>query len=138
MSRDPIVTLVDASPDDVEALTARMPNWTWLHAPADCSAGAEPVEPEALPDAVMVFGDREDPERTRALCQEIRQNDRMSDVPLLVAIDRYQMTLGNEVRELPNAHFVITPIEEERLRERLQEMRSRFGAETTSADEQGE
>ena len=99
-----------------------MPHWNWAKATADWAGGTSPVRPDASVDAIIVFVEQSDEERALGLCQEIRNCPDTAAPPLLVAIDRYQLPLGNDVRRLPNAHFVLTPIDEKRLRSKLEEM----------------
>jgi hypothetical protein len=94
-------------------------NWHWHKAPRTWKPGEPLPTDEASVDALIVFAARYREEETRRLCEDIRQVPEWKPIPLLVAIDQYQMTLANRVREMPNADFVVTPIEEATLTENL-------------------
>lgn len=109
-------------------LKATMPHWHWEQPPPDWSAGIGSLRTDQPIDAVIVFAKPNDEKRALALCQEIRNRPELASIPLLVAINRYQLSLGNDVRRLPNAHFILTPIEEQRLESKLEEMGSELAS----------
>lgn len=94
-------------------------NWHWHKAPRTWKPGEPLPTAEAGVDAMIVFAARYHEDETRRLCEDIRQVPRWKSIPLLVAIDQYQMSLANRIREMPNADFVVTPIEEGPLTENL-------------------
>lgn len=95
-------------------------DWQWIEAPPDRDlAEAAPADTAPL-DAVIVFATRYQPEDTLRLCEAVRRTPRLAPLPLLLAVDRYEMPVANRVREWPNADYIVTPIEEPSLITHLQ------------------
>ena len=119
------ILMVEVNPEQVSQLKNDIPEWNWQEAPPNWISGSSglPTTDEAL-DAVIVFAKKKEDEHTLTLCKEIRQHHEMDGIPVLVAINMYQMMLGNEVRRLPCAHFIILPIEKETLHSKLSQIKS--------------
>jgi hypothetical protein len=96
--------------------------WTWIETPQGWTP-EQPVNCDlSTLNAVIVFSPTYRERETRSLCEAIRQRPEFAEVPLLAGINMYQMPLGNAVKKLANAHFVFTPLKEEELVSRLNEM----------------
>lgn len=87
-------------------------NWQWFKTPPAWKP-AEPLPTEAAKvDAMIVFAAKYREEEIRELCESVRRVPQWDAIPLLVAVDQYQMPLANRVRELPNTDFIVIPVEE--------------------------
>lgn len=87
-------------------------NWRWLKAPPSWTPGQSlPVEPSKI-DALIVFASKDGEDEVGQLCGNLRQEPSLDAVPLLVAVDQYQMPFANRMREMPKTDYILTPIEE--------------------------
>jgi len=113
------VVLVDSSPEQYERLKNILPSWN-LHCVSADKAKSQPdtVISENL-DAIIVYARIKEEQHALKLCQRIKSVEQAKTVPLLVAINRFQMILGNDVKRLPGGHFILMPIEKEVLCQRL-------------------
>lgn len=118
------VLLVDAQDNPqakIDEKTFRH-EWNWVAAPSGWRPGLPlPVDAAGL-DAVVVFARLYEEQATRQLCADILVDPRFAGVPVLVAINQYQMPLANRVRELNNGGFVFSPVREKPLLERLESL----------------
>jgi len=117
----PTVVLVEAKEGEVPRLRGDIPDWNWVVAPEQWAGDVERLD-GASPDGIVVYAQRDREDEAFDLCQRIRESESLEGVPLLVAINMYQLFLGNKVRRLPNSHFVITPVAKDSLEERLAEL----------------
>ena len=118
------ILLVDAEPEQVFRLKNDIPDWNWQETGADWITDDSKTPSVEGTAAVIVFARRNQEEHALSLCKKIRQRHEMDDIPLLVAINMYQLMLGNAVRRLLYGHFIILPIEKEALRNKLNEIKS--------------
>jgi hypothetical protein len=112
----PNVALVDYPPEEVPSLQKDIPEINWVQ-----KQNLPAPDSDSL-DAIVVNARHHDEDHALSLCQEIRDDNRYDGIPVLVAISIYQMPLGNNVKKLPNAHFLFVPLDKEELFERLEEM----------------
>lgn len=90
-------------------------SWHWVRTGPDWKPGDPlPASAKSL-DGIIVFAAKYQEEGIRQLCEAVRGLPELAPVPLLVAVDQYQMPLANRVREMPNTDFIVTPIEEKSL-----------------------
>lgn len=90
-------------------------SWHWVRTAPDWKPGDPlPASAKSL-DGIIVFAAKYQEEGIRQLCEAVRGLPELAPVPLLVAVDQYQMPLANRVREMPNTDFIVTPIEEKSL-----------------------
>lgn len=105
------VLLADAEDEQVSSLDDLMPDWEVEKAPEGWPENAgSGVSGDEL-DAVIVYAEKGGEQKTLQVCKAIREKNDTRDIPLFVAIDQYQMDLGNRVKRLPQADFVIAPFE---------------------------
>jgi hypothetical protein len=113
-----LVNAVD-NPDAGMSDSSFVHEWSWIKAPSDWTpqqgigGGVSPVA------AIIVFSKKYEEREIRKLCEAIRGIPRLDQIPLLVAVNQYEMPLANRVKKLPNASFIFTPVKEEDLVERL-------------------
>lgn len=97
-------------------------SWDWLEIPRDWNPSNGLSAKSANTKAIIVFSEKYHEKASFEICTKIREHKDLNGIPILVAITMYQMPLGNSVKKLPNAGFIFTPIEEDILKNRLQEM----------------
>ncbi len=60
---------------------------------------------------------------TMAICSQIRNHPQTAAIPILLAINQYDITQGSSVKRMGNATFIINPFKEEELREKIEQMK---------------
>jgi len=113
-----LVNAVD-NPDAEIAESTFSPHWKWIEAPENWTPEDGIDEDIADIDMIIVFSTKYREQEVGKLCETIREVPKLAETPLLVAVNQYEMPLANRVKELPNAHFVFTPLKEEDLFDRL-------------------
>ena len=121
---DRCLVLVNVESPALEELKRDLPTWRWLAVEPDPERVLELVKSNRCVDAILVFARPKEEERAVTLCEGIRGRPELSEVAVLLAVNSYQLIFGNQVRRLPNAHFVLTPIVAKELHDRLAELRS--------------
>lgn len=116
-----LVNTID-NPDAGISESSFSQEWSWLKAPADWKPDDGIERDASTVDAIIVFSEKYEEREIRKLCESIREVPRLNSIPLLVAVNQYEMPLANRVKELSNADFIFTPVKEEDLAERLQRM----------------
>jgi hypothetical protein len=115
------VVLINADENPVAAIDEKtfQGNWQWLRTPQAWKPGEPlPAAPASI-DALIVFASKYREDEIGELCRSVRRDPTLEAIPLLVAVDQYQMPLANRMREIPNTDYVLTPIEEESLARHL-------------------
>jgi len=116
------VLMVEAQPEHVQTLKEQLSAWTLYRAPTGWPA-AKALDLDAKDvGLVIVYTRPREEAHALGVCQDVRQQTGLDQVPLLVAINRYQMMLGHDVRKLPWADFVFVPLERDSLVEKLEDM----------------
>ena len=62
---------------------------------------------------------RKEEKNTLAICEQIRNSSENSAAPILLVISRYQITQANAVKRMGNITFIMTPFNEQELRNRI-------------------
>jgi len=117
----PTIVLVRPKEGEAPRLRGDMPDWNWVVAPEEWSGDVERLG-GASPDGMVVHARKDEEDEAFDLCRRIRESERLHGVPLLVAINMYQLFLGNKVRRLPRSHFIIVPVAKDSLEEKLAEL----------------
>jgi len=116
------VLLVDATEQEIARLRNEMPDWVWEEAPKNWPFDLESKLADRAFDAVIVFAIKNEESRAFDICSRICEDKSMMEgVPLLVAANRYQMSLVNKLRQLPQVHFIFTPIDKDTLLDKMNE-----------------
>ena len=84
--------------------------WTCLIAPTDWPESGYLDVQLGTVAVVLVFVHTYEEEEALRICEYLRGRRESDGIPLLVAINMYQMPLGNSVKCLPDAGFVFTPL----------------------------
>lgn len=95
--------------------------WNWITASADWTPGDVAEPGQARWDAIFVVAQKNQENEALALCEAIRENSAFDNIPLLVAVNIYQMPLASKVKRLPNSGYIFVPIVEAELLKRLTE-----------------
>ena len=95
--------------------------WNWIAASADWTARGNVNAEQPKWDAIVVVAQKNQENEALALCKAIRDNRTFDNIPLLVAVNIYQMPLASKVKQLPNSSYIFTPIVEDDLVKRLEE-----------------
>lgn len=115
--------VVGATEAEVMQLRQDMPNWLWIEAPKGWPFNKETTPLAQSFQAIIIFARQNEEEPALDVCNHICDEKTMDGVPLLVAASRYQMVLANKVKRLPRGHFIFTPIEENTLLDRINEIK---------------
>jgi hypothetical protein len=115
------VLLVGAAGQEVSRLQNEMPGWLWEEAPDDWPFNLKAEPAGGAFDAVIVFARKNEEDRAIETCRLLCGNKSIEGVLLLVAASRYQMSLVNRLRKLPQVHFVFTPIDKNTLLDKMNE-----------------
>ena len=113
------VLLVEPDSHQKAQLKKDIPDWNWIEAPTPKHDAEMSISGQNQVDAVIVFAKTNEEEYALALCKKIRKLTELQGIPLLVAINRFQMMLGNDVKHLAFSHFIFTPIEKNSLKNTL-------------------
>lgn len=118
-----VLMVVGADQDTLEDMQSRLPGYQCVgreveevrQSPEE--AGAEQA------DAVLVWAGKHNENEAEKTCEALREKDALSGTPVLAAITMFQIVVGNQVKKIPGAHYVFTPVQEEDLDERLEVVR---------------
>ena len=114
------VGILNADADQMAALREQLHSLVCMAVSFDAKAGVLECPSGVQPDVVLVYG-AGDPEGAVELCRRVREADGEGEegVPLLLAVTAYQMFAAHDLKRIPNSHYVITPVDEARVRERV-------------------
>ncbi|MBN2316282.1 MAG: hypothetical protein JXM79_20305 [Sedimentisphaerales bacterium] len=118
------VLLVYAWEADVARLHDDLPGWHWLGVSGDWPLDGESKCKDPSLDGVIVFAHKDTEGRTHDMLLRLYKKQELEDVSLFIVASRYQMDLAHEVKRLPRANFLFTPINKNEL---LDKMRSEEG-----------
>jgi len=116
------ILLVEPSSQQIAQLKRDIPDWNWIEMPPPQHDTGVFISGQSQVDVVIVFAKSNEEEYALTLCEKIRKLPELNSIPLLVAINRYQMMLGNDVKHLPLSHFIFAPIDKNSLIEKLEEI----------------
>lgn len=119
------------NPDAKINLSERMASWNWIEAPPDWKPEEGASFCPTPMDLIIVFARKYAEEEALRLCTAIRQCPAFDGTPLVAAISMYQMPLGNDVKRLPYAGTIFTPVREKHVLKRLREMTPETGPQGT-------
>jgi CheY-like chemotaxis protein len=116
------VGVLNADPDQLDGLRERLSSLECASASFDADAGAIECSTRGQPDVLLVCG-TDDPEKAVELCRQVREAEGEEGLPLLLAITAYQMFAAHDLKRIPNSHYVVAPVDEEAVRERVERLR---------------
>ena len=120
MAGDLKAIVVGASEEELAHVGQCLPDWECVSAPLnDEDTGVSSIPPAAR---LMIVYARKQQKDTLAICEQLRSSPGNSAVPILLVIDRYEITQGNAVARMGNAMLIIAPFDEDKLREKTTEL----------------
>ena len=121
-ANNPIAAIVGAPSEELAHIEQCLSDWQCVTAPVD-DKGTVISPTSALKEAeLIVVYAREDKSKTLNICEQLRDAAEGSGAPILLAIDRYAIAQASAVRAIGNAGFIITPFDEEELRDKVNEL----------------
>ena len=117
-----VAVLVEPEEEQHRQLEQELPSWRLVELPAgQVTEDASTVDSA---DVVLVFAKAHEEDHALEVSKQVRGDHRFDDVPLLVAISIYQMPLGHDIRKLPKADFIFSPIAPDDFDERLSTLKT--------------
>jgi len=116
MAGDLKAIVVGASEEELAHVGQCLPDWECVSAPLnDEGTGVSSIPPAAR---LMIVYARKQQKDTLAICEQLRSSPGNSAAPILLVISRYELPQGNAVERMGNAAFIITPFDQDELREK--------------------
>ena len=123
MASDLTAIVVGASEEELAHVARCLLDWECVSTPLnDEDTGVSSIPPGAK---LMIVSARMPQKDTLAICAQLRSSPGNSAVPILLVIGRYETTQGNAVERMGNAMLIITPFDEDELREKTTELLKR-------------
>ena len=122
MSSEVRVAVLNADPNQLASLREQLSGLECAGASFDANAGTVACTLSGQPDLLLVYG-TDDPEKAVELCRQVREAEGEKGLPLLLAITAYQMFAAHDLKRIPNSHYVIAPVDEEMVRDRVDRLR---------------
>jgi hypothetical protein len=116
------VGVLNAGRDQLDGLRERLSGLRCAPASFDAAAGTIECPTDGQPDVLLVCGTG-DPDEAVELCRQVREAEGEGGAPLLLAITAYQMFAAHDLKKIPNSHYVLAPVDEAMIRERVDRLR---------------
>lgn len=101
--------VVESEVSRFEELAAAVPECRWESVREERLDSGAAVSFGDAPDAVIVDISRADDSDGLRRCRAVRERIDAECVPLFALISRYQIHIGNQVKQLPNSDFILQP-----------------------------
>ena len=120
MAGDLKAIVVGASEEEFAHVRQCLADWQCMNA----SLCDEKMAVSSIPEIakLCVVYARKDQKNTLALCEQLRGSSGNSNIPILLVISRYELPQGNAVERMGNATFIITPFDQDELRDKITEL----------------
>ena len=116
-ARDSTAFIVGASAQEFDDVQRWLPGWKCVDLPGgDCGPAVSPTT--ATPRLVVVYA-LKDEKATLAVRERLRNAAATSRAPILLVVGRYLISAGIAMRRLGNADFILSPLDEKRIREKI-------------------
>jgi len=124
--------VVGASAEEFDHVKQCLSNWQCVAAPLN----DEETEVSSMPAAaeVIIIYARKNPKNTLAICEQLRNSPECSGAPMLLVINRYEISQGSAVKRMGNATFIIIPFNEKELRDKIIEAKKELKSDGTNAN----
>jgi PleD family two-component response regulator len=122
MPGKPVVAIVDASKDEFKHCRQSLPKYRCLALPRVEGM----VDMTSLPPQVellLVYAGKTQQE-TMGICQQLRRNTSTAGLPILLVVNRYDVTQAFIVKQTGNADLILSPFKGEDLRDSVDQLRS--------------
>jgi len=113
------VGVLNADADRLAFVSERLGTCACVAVSFDAETGALTCSADDAPDVVLVCGS-DNPEGAVELCRQVREAEGKGGVPLLLAVTAYQMFAAHDLKRIPNSHYVLTPLDEPMVRDRVE------------------
>lgn len=112
--------VVGASEEELADVQWCLSDWECVAAPLNDQETAVSSIPRTA--KLMIVYTRKQQKDTLAICEQLRNSPERSAAPILLVISRYELPQGNAVERMGNATFIITPFDQDELREKTTEL----------------
>jgi len=132
MTSGSMAIVVGASAEEFDHVKQCLSNWQCVAAPLN----DEETEVSSMPAAaeVIIIYARKNPKNTLAICEQLRNSPECSGAPMLLVINRYEISQGSAVKRMGNATFIIIPFNEKELRDKIIEAKKELKSDGTNAN----
>ena len=117
MTNDSVLLIVGASAEEFDHAKQCFPTWRCVAATLDDNQTIVSATSEAVRLILVYAGKTE--KQTLAVCQQLRNAPETSDTPILLVVSRYMIGQTHPVKRMGNAGFIMTPFNEQQIRERI-------------------
>ncbi len=112
--------VVGASEEEFADVQRCLSKWDCIAAPLNDQETA--VSSIPLTAKLMIVYARKQQKDTLSICEQLRSSPGNSAVPILLVISRYELPQGTAIERMGNAAFIITPFDQDELREKTTEL----------------
>ena len=132
MTSGSIAIVVGASAEELDHVKQCLSDWQCVDAPLN----DEETEVSSMPAAaeVIIVYARKNPKNTLAICEQLRNSPECSGAPILLVINRYEISQGSAVKRMGNATFIMTPFNEKELRDKIMEIKKELRGDGTNGN----
>ncbi len=132
MTSGSIAIVVGASAEEFDHVKQCLSDWQCVAAPLN----DEETEVSSMPAAaeVIIVYARKNPKNTLAICEQLRNSAECSGAPMLLIVNRYEISQGSAVKRMGNATFIIIPFNEKELRDKIIEVKKELKSDGTNAN----
>ena len=115
-----IAIVVGAPAEEFDRIKRYLSDWQCVAAPLN-NEGAAVSSIPATPELIIIYA-RNNEKDTLAICEQLRNSTESSAIPILLAINRYEITQGSAVKRMGNTSFIIIPFNEKELCNKINEL----------------
>ena len=122
MPRKPVVAIIDANKEQLKHCRQSIPKYQCLALPIVEGI----VDMTSLPaqvELLLVYTGKTQQE-TIGICRQLRRNACTMSIPILLVVNRYDVTQAFIVKQTGNADLILSPFKGEELRESIEQLRS--------------
>ena len=112
--------VMGASEDQLAHVGQCLSDWECVNGPLNDDESAVSSIPPAA-KLIIVYA-RKSHKKTLAICEQLRNPPESTPLPMLLVISRYELPQGYAVERMGNATFIITPFDQNELREKTSEL----------------
>jgi PleD family two-component response regulator len=122
MPRKPVVAIIDADKEKFEYCRQLLPKYRSLALPI-VEGMVDMTSLPAQVEVLLVYAGKTQQE-TMGICRQLRRNSCTVNIPILLVVNRYDVTQAFVVKQTGNADVILTPFKGEELRDGIEQLRS--------------